>query len=77
MLMEGDPFSLIEGMIIGGRAIGADIGYIYIRSEYPHAIKTMRRAINIMENAGWLGENIKDSGTTFNLYVRVGAGAYI
>ena len=70
MLMEGDPFCLIEGMIIGGRAIGADTGYIYIRSEYPHAIKTMRRAIQIMENAGWLGED-------FNLLVRVGAGAYI
>ena len=70
MLMEGDPFCLIEGMIIGGRAIGADTGYVYIRSEYPHAIKTMRRAIQIMENAGWLGED-------FNLLVRVGAGAYI
>lgn len=77
MLMEGDPFCLIEGMIIGGRAIGAETGYVYIRSEYPHAIKTMRRAIGAMEDAGWLGENIKDSGTTFNLYVRVGAGAYI
>ena len=77
MLMEGDPFSLIEGMAIGARAIGADTGYIYIRSEYPHAIKTMRRAIHIMENAGWLGADIKGSGTNFNLYVRVGAGAYI
>ena len=77
MLMEGDPFTLIEGMIIGGRAIGADTGYVYIRSEYPHAIKTMRRAIKAMEDAGWLGENIKGSGTTFNLYVRIGAGAYI
>ena len=64
-------------MIIGGRAIGADTGYVYIRSEYPHAIKTMRRAIKTMEDAGWLGENIKGSGTTFNLYVRIGAGAYI
>jgi len=77
MLMEGDPFCLIEGMVIGARAIGADTGYIYLRSEYPHAIKTMRRAIKVMEDAGWLGENIKDSGTTFNLSVRVGAGAYI
>ncbi len=77
MLMEGDPFSLIEGMIIGGRAIGADTGYIYIRSEYPHAIKTMRRAIHVMENADWLGENIQGSGTDFNLIIRVGAGAYI
>lgn len=69
MLMEGDPFSLIEGMVIGGRAIGADTGYVYIRSEYPHAIKTMRRAIDIMADAGWM----KD----FTLHVRVGAGAYI
>jgi len=77
LLMEGDPFSLIEGLIIGGRAIGADTGYIYIRSEYPHAIRTMQRAIKIMEDAGWLGQNIKQSGTTFNLHIRVGAGAYI
>ena len=77
MLMEGDPFALIEGMIIGARAIGASVGYIYIRSEYPHAIKTMRRAIHIMEGAGWLGDNIKGSGTDFNLIIRIGAGAYI
>ena len=77
MLMEGDPFALIEGMIIGARAIGADIGYVYIRSEYPHAIKTMRRAIKVMEDAGWLGHDIKGSGTDFNLHVRIGAGAYI
>ncbi|MGB0907697.1 MAG: formate dehydrogenase beta subunit [Maricaulaceae bacterium] len=70
MLMEGDPFSLIEGMIIGGRAIGASIGYVYIRSEYPHAIATMRRAVNIMKEAGWLGNG-------FDLHIRVGAGAYI
>ena len=70
MLMEGDPFALIEGMLIGARAIGADVGYIYIRSEYPHAIKTMRRAIEIMENAGWLGQD-------FHLHIRIGAGAYI
>ena len=77
MLMEGDPFALIEGMIIGGRAIGADTGYIYIRSEYPHAIQTMRRAIHLMESAGWLGDNIKGSSTSFHLHIRVGAGAYI
>ncbi len=77
MLMEGDPFCLIEGMIIGARAIGADTGYIYLRSEYPHAIKTMRRAIHIMEDAGWLGDDIQGSGTNFHLSVRVGAGAYI
>lgn len=77
MLMEGDPFALIEGMVIGARAIGATVGYIYIRSEYPQAICTMRQAIALMENAGWLGANIKGSGTDFNLQVRVGAGAYI
>ena len=77
MLMEGDPFSLIEGLIIGGRAIGADKGYIYIRSEYPHAIKTMKRALEIMGNAGWLGTDIKGSGTSFKLHIRIGAGAYI
>ncbi len=77
MLMEGDPFSLIEGMIIGGRAIGADTGYIYIRSEYPHATNTMCRAVEIMEAAGWLGSDIKGSGTDFKLYIRIGAGAYI
>ena len=77
MLMEGDPFALIEGMIIGGRAIGADTGYVYIRSEYPHAIKTMRRAVHILENAGWLGDDIQGSGTNFTLIIRVGAGAYI
>lgn len=69
MLIEGDPFSLIEGMIIGGRAIGADTGYVYIRSEYPHAIKTMKSAVSIMEQAGWMRE--------FKLHIRVGAGAYI
>lgn len=77
MLMEGDPFSLIEGMIIGARAIGADKGYIYVRSEYPHAISTLKSAIVIMEDAGWLGDNINDTETNFELSVRIGAGAYI
>ena len=76
MLMEGDPFSLIEGMVIGARGIGADTGYIYIRSEYPHAIKTMRKAIELWEAKGLSGLN--DDGTPrFKLHVRVGAGAYI
>lgn len=77
MLMEGDPFCLIEGMVIGARAIGADTGYIYIRSEYPHAIKTLRRAIDIMTDAGWLGDDIQGSGLGFHLHIRIGAGAYI
>jgi formate dehydrogenase iron-sulfur subunit len=77
MLMEGDPFTLIEGMIIAGRATGADTGYIYIRSEYPHAIRTMRRAIGVWEDNGLLGENIDGSDQAFHLHIRVGAGAYI
>ena len=77
MLIEGDPFSLIEGMIIGARAIGADKGYIYVRSEYPHAIRTLKSAIIIMEESGWLGEGINDTETNFKLSVRIGAGAYI
>ena len=76
MLMEGDPYSLIEGMVIGALGIGADTGYIYIRSEYPHAIKTMRKAIELWEDKGLSGRN--DDGTPrVKLHVRVGAGAYI
>ncbi len=77
MLMEGDPFTLIEGMIIAGRAVGATVGYIYLRSEYPHAIKTMRAAIEKFKDAGLLGASIDGSENAFDLYVRVGAGAYI
>ena len=77
MLMEGDPFSLLEGMIIAGLAVGAETGYIYLRSEYPHAIKTMRRAITLFENAGWLGDNINGAGKRFDVRLRIGAGAYI
>ena len=76
MLMEGDPFSLIEGMVIGALGIGADTGYIYIRSEYPHAIKTMRKAIKLWEDKGLSGRN-EDGTPRFKLHVRVGAGAYI
>ncbi len=76
MLMEGDPYSLIEGMVIGALGIGADTGYIYIRSEYPHAINTMRKAIELWEDKGLSGRN--DDGTPrFKLHVRVGAGSYI
>ena len=77
MLMEGDPFSLIEGMIIAGYAVGASVGYLYIRSEYPQAVQTIRDAIEICQNAGVLGDNILDSGLSFDLQVRMGAGAYI
>ena len=70
MLMEGDPLCLVEGMAIAAAAVGAAQGYIYIRSEYPHAIRTMQAAIAAARVAGWLGGD-------FDLEVRVGAGAYI
>jgi formate dehydrogenase iron-sulfur subunit len=77
MVMEGDPFMLIEGMIIAGIATGASEGYVYIRSEYPDAIAMMKAAGAIMRERGWLGANVGGSGKTFNLHVRRGAGAYI
>ncbi|PWC52706.1 NADH-quinone oxidoreductase subunit NuoF [Azospirillum sp. TSO22-1] len=77
MIMEGDPFLLIEGMTIAGLAVGAEHGYIYIRSEYPHAIATMREAIRLAYDERWLGEDIHGTAHSFHLEVRVGAGAYI
>ncbi len=77
MLMEGDPFCLIEGMTIAAIAGGANAGYIYIRSEYPHAVKMMRDAIAVARKANWLGAKIQGSNYNFELYVRMGAGAYI
>ncbi|WP_372450538.1 formate dehydrogenase beta subunit [Streptomyces tagetis] len=77
MVMEGDPFMLIEGMTIAAHAVGAREGYFYIRSEYPDAVATMRTAIEIARAHNWLGEDILGSGLTFDLHVRVGAGAYI
>ena len=72
MLMEGDPFLLIEGMAIAGLAVGAAYGYVYIRSEYPHAIRTMTAAIERAREADLLGPR-----AGFDLEVRVGAGAYV
>lgn len=77
MLMEGDPFCLIEGMIIAGLAVGATKGYIYLRSEYPDAIDVMNKAIAIAFAQGLLGQNVLESGHIFDLEVRVGAGAYV
>ena len=77
MLMEGDPFTLIEGMTIAGIATGATLGLVYIRSEYPQAIATMKQAIAVAEKARHLGRNILNSGKDFALSVRTGAGAYI
>ena len=77
MLAEGDPFTLIEGMLIAAHAVGAREGYIYCRSEYPAAAAVLRRAIDVAYAHGWLGERIQDSDLSFDLFVRLGAGAYI
>ena len=77
MMMEGDPFMLIEGMTIAGIAVGATHGYIYLRSEYPHAYTTLNQAIASANAAGYLGANILNSDKSFTLEVRKGAGAYI
>jgi formate dehydrogenase iron-sulfur subunit len=77
MVMEGDPLMLIEGMTIAGLAVGATKGYVYIRSEYPDAIATMKEAIDAALTAKWLGQNIQGTEKSFHLEVRRGAGAYI
>ena len=77
MIMEGDPFVVIEGMTIAGIAVGAGKGYIYIRSEYPHAVEAMNAAILAARRTGLLGERIGGSSHGFDLEVRVGAGAYV
>jgi formate dehydrogenase iron-sulfur subunit len=77
MIMEGDPFVLIEGMTIAGIATGATRGYIYLRWEYPDAKRALDAAIEAAYAAHYLGENIQGSGAHFDLEVRLGAGAYI
>jgi len=77
MIMEGDPFVLIEGMTIAGIAVGATQGYIYLRVEYPHAQRALESAIQTAETEGYLGDNIGGSGKAFHLEVRMAAGAYI
>jgi formate dehydrogenase iron-sulfur subunit len=77
MIMEGDPFVLIEGMTIAALAVGATQGYIYLRSEYPHARRALSEAIATAWSAGYLGANILGSGKSFELEIRLGAGAYI
>ena len=77
MLMEGDPFTLLEGMAIAGIAVGATYGYIYIRSEYPSAIETMNKAIEVGRLAGVLGKSVLGSDKSFDLEVRAGAGSYV
>jgi formate dehydrogenase iron-sulfur subunit len=77
IIMESDPFVLIEGMTIAGIAVGATRGYLYVRSEYPHAIARLEAAIDTARRHGYLGRNLLGSDRTFELEVRKGAGAYI
>lgn len=75
--IEGDPHTLIEGMIIGGYAIGATKGFVYIRAEYPLAIGRIERAIQDAREAGFLGSGIFDSDVDFDIEIRLGAGAFV
>ena len=77
MLMEGDPFGLIEALAIAGFAVGASKGYIYLRSEYPLTHTILSRAIDTARDAGWLGKNIQGSGFDFDIELHLGAGSYV
>lgn len=77
MLMEGDPFGLIEAMAIAGFAVGANKGYIYLRSEYPLTHSILSKALAAARDAGWLGTNIQGSGFDFDIDLHLGAGSYV
>ena len=77
MLMEGDPFTLLEGMTIAGLAVGATEGVIYVRSEYPAAYDSLNRAIEIAREFGWLGSDVLGSGMSFEIRTRLGGGSYV
>jgi formate dehydrogenase iron-sulfur subunit len=77
LLMEADPYQLIEGMTIAGLAVGASHGFIYLRSEYPHCKAVLEEAIDRAGQAGYLGDSILNSGKAFSIELRIGAGAYI
>ncbi len=77
MVMEGDPFMLLEGMTIAAIAVGATRGYIYVRSEYPQALAILREAATLAARAGLLGDDILGSGRSFHLEVRQAAGSYV
>jgi NADH-quinone oxidoreductase subunit F len=76
-VMEGDPYKLLEGMIIAGYAVGSENGYIYVRAEYPLSVARLRYAIGELEKAGLLGENILGTDFTFHLHINRGAGAFV
>jgi formate dehydrogenase iron-sulfur subunit len=77
MLMEGDPFLLIESMVVAGLAVGATKGFVYLRSEYPHAFRQLGRAVAVARIGKLLGNDVLGSGREFDIEVRLGAGAYI
>jgi formate dehydrogenase iron-sulfur subunit len=77
ILMEGDPLGLIESMAIAGFAVGADRGYIYLRSEYPLTHRILSRAIEVARDNGWLGDDIQGSGFSFDIELHLGAGSYV
>ena len=76
-ILEGNPYAVIEGMMIAGYAIGASEGYFYVRAEYPIAVNRLRNAIKRMNEAGILGENIMGTGFNFQAHIRLGAGAFV
>lgn len=76
-VLEGDPHSVLEAMIIGGYAIGASEGYIYVRAEYPLAVERLKLAIKQAKEYGLIGDNILDTGFKFNIDIRLGAGAFV
>lgn len=77
LLMEGDPFTLIEGMLIAGFTVGADRGYIYLRSEYPLAKAVFTKALGVAREQGWLGSDIQGSRFGFDIDLHIGAGSYV
>lgn len=77
MCMEGDPYLLLEGMVIAGLAVGATEGYVYLRSEYPDALQVLTTAIERARAAGWLGADVLGSGRAFDVFIRLGAGSYV
>ena len=77
LIMESDPLALIEGMTIAGLAAGAELGYIYVRSEYPDSVRALEQAAQAARDAGTLGANLLGSGRRFDVVVRMGAGSYV
>jgi len=76
-LLEGDPYCIIEGMMVAAYAIGCDFGYVYVRAEYPLAVQRLQRAIDVCYEKGYLGQNIQGWGLNFDMRIKMGAGAFV